>query len=310
MYTFSKLRGGDLMSTEGLRGVIAAIATPVTSAGKPDCARLISRAGYLLSNGCDGLNLLGTTGEATSFSLVERLGVMEAVSKAGLPLDRFMVGTGAASVSDAAELTRAAAQFGFAGALLLPPFYYKGISDDGISRYVERVLTAPGSRAIPLYLYNFPALSGVQYSVSSVSLLLTRFGNTIAGLKDSSGDMAYATQIAQLSASLRVFPSNEGVLLRARAGEFAGCISATANLNARHCASAYHEGDEDALKRASAARAMFTGLPLVAGIKAVLARITGEGEWAELVPPLTKPTKEEVETLWARFGQMPADTWS
>src|SRR6185312_2347488 len=157
-----------LMSTEGLRGVIAAIATPVSSAGKPDCERLISRARHLLSNGRDGLNLLGTTGEATSFSLIERLGVMEAVAKAGLPLDRFMVGTGAASTSDAAELTRAAAQLGFAGALLLPPFYYKNISDDGISRYVDRVLSTGGSQGIPLYLYNFPALSGVQYSISTV----------------------------------------------------------------------------------------------------------------------------------------------
>jgi 4-hydroxy-tetrahydrodipicolinate synthase len=298
------------MSKDGLHGVIAAIATPVTSPGKPDCARLISRAGYLLSNGCDGLNLLGTTGEATSFSLAERVGVMEAVARAGLPLDRFMVGTGAASASDAAELTRTAAQFGFAGALLLPPFYYKGISNDGIALYVERVLNGLGSRTIPLYLYNFPALSGVQYSVAGVSLLLARFGSRIAGLKDSSGDLAYAAQIVQLSARLRVFPSNEAVLLRARAGEFAGCISATANLNARHCAAAYHAGDERALERASAARAMFTGLPLVASIKAVLARITKEGDWADLVPPLTRPTKEEADTLWARFAQMPADTWS
>jgi len=300
----------SLMSTEGLRGVIAAIATPVTSAGKPDCARLISRAGHLLSNGCDGLNLLGTTGEATSFSLVERLSLMEAVSKAGLPLDRFMVGTGAASTSDAAELTRAAAQFGFAGALLLPPFYYKGISDDGVSRYVERVLNTMGSQVIPLYLYNFPALSGVQYSVATVSLLLSRFGTRIAGLKDSSGDLSYAAQIVELSANLSVFPSSESVLLRARAGEFAGCISATANLNAPLCAAAYHGGDEAALERASAARAVFTGLPLVPSIKAVLARVTGEVEWAEPMPPLTRPTQEDLATLWARFAKMPADTWS
>lgn len=299
------------MSTAGLRGVIAAIATPVTPAGKPDCARLIARAEHLLSHGCDGLNLLGTTGEATSFSLAERLSLMEAVAKAGLlPLDRFMVGTGAAATSDAAELTRAAAQFGFAGALLLPPFYYKGISEDGISRYVERVLNALGSLVIPLYLYNFPALSGVQYSVATVSLLLTRFGTRIAGLKDSSGDISYAAQIGRLSPSLRVFPSNEAVLLRARAGEFAGCISATANLNATHCAAAYHEGNEAALERASAARAVFTGLPLVPSIKVVLARTTGEAEWADPAPPLTRPTQAVLETLWARFAQMPADTWS
>jgi len=298
------------MVTEGLRGVIAAMATPVTSAGNPDGVRLIARARHLLCNGCDGLNLLGTTGEATSFSVAERLGLMNAVAKAGLPLDQFMVGTGAASTGDAAELTRTAAELGFAGALLLPPFYYKLISPDGISRYVERVLNAVGSRNLALYLYNFPDLAGVQYSVSTVSLLLSRFGSNIAGLKDSSGDMKYAAEVAQLSRNLRVFPSNEAVLLRARTGEFAGCISATANINARYCAAAYHNGDDAALKRASAARAVFTGLPLISSIKAVLVRITGDPGWADLAPPLTQPTDEESSTLWHRFAQLPADTWS
>jgi 4-hydroxy-tetrahydrodipicolinate synthase len=298
------------MLTEGLRGVIAAIATPMTEAGEPDCARLVARAAHLLSNGCDGLNLLGTTGEATSFGLHERLRVMQAVAKSNLPLDRFMVGTGAASTTDAAELTREAAGLGFAGALVLPPFYYKGITDDGVTRYIERLLNATSSRPVALYLYNFPALSGVQYSVTAVSLLLARFGNSIAGLKDSSGDIAYAEQIVRLSPRLRVFPSDEGVLLRARAGDFAGCISATANLNAPHCAAAYHRGDQAALARASAVRALFSGLPLVPGIKAVLARITGDAAWTVLAPPLMPPGKDELETLWARVNALPSEMWS
>jgi 4-hydroxy-tetrahydrodipicolinate synthase len=270
----------------------------------------VSRARDLLTDGCDALNLLGTTGEATSFSLAERLHVMREVANAGLPLGRIMVGTGAASASDAAELTRAAAEYGFAAALVLPPFYYKGITDDGIARYVERVSVASASRPVPLYLYNFPALSGVQYSVSAVFLLLSRFGSRIAGLKDSSGDLAYARQIAQLSPHLRVFPSDEGTLLRARAGDFTGCISATANLNARHCAAAYHRGDEGALARATAVRQLFTGLPLVPGVKAVLARVTGDVAWSELAPPLVPLGKEDLQTLWARFDALPAGIWN
>ena len=115
-----------------LSGVIAAVATPIDESGAPDLKRAVKLARYLLDNGCDGLNVLGTTGEATSFSLDERKGVMDAYKANGLPLHRLMVGTGAAAVSDAVALTRHAAELGFGGALVLPPFYYKGVPDDGL----------------------------------------------------------------------------------------------------------------------------------------------------------------------------------
>ncbi len=122
--------------TKTLSGVIAAIATPMDEDGAPDLKRAVKLARYLLDNGCDGLNVLGTTGEATSFSLAERKAVMDAYKSNGLPLDRLMVGTGAAAVSDAVALTRHAADLGFAGALVLPPFYYKGVSDDGLVAFI------------------------------------------------------------------------------------------------------------------------------------------------------------------------------
>src|SRR5207244_13458389 len=143
---------GDNMSDK-LQGVIAAIATAVDDKGEPDCARSTALARFLLGNGCDGLNVLGTTGEATSFSLEQRKRVMTAYRDAGLPLDRLMVGTGAASMADAVTLTRHAAELGFAGALVLPPFYYKGVSDDGLVAYVEAIVTATAAKPIPIYLY-------------------------------------------------------------------------------------------------------------------------------------------------------------
>ena len=130
------------MTASKLQGVIAAIATAVDDKGEPDCARSTALASFLLANGCDGLNVLGTTGEATSFSLEQRKRVMSAYRAAGLPLDRLMVGTGAASVADAIALTRHAAELGFAGALVLPPFYYKGVPDDGLFAYVELIVQA------------------------------------------------------------------------------------------------------------------------------------------------------------------------
>src|ERR1700722_14724351 len=146
-----------------LRGVIAAIPTPVNSVGNPDHARFLALARALLADGCDGLNVLGTTGEATSFTSEQRMGVMHAAAK-GLPLERLMVGTGAAAVSDAVRLTRYAGELGFAGALWLPPFYNKNVTDEGVTSYVAAVANATAETEIPLYLYNFPALSGVAYS--------------------------------------------------------------------------------------------------------------------------------------------------
>lgn len=181
-----------------LHGVIAAIATAVDGKGEPDRARSTVLARFLLDNGCDGLNVLGTTGEATSFSLDQRRGVMSAYAAAGLPLDRMMVGTGAAALADAVALTRHAAELGFAGALVLPPFYYKGVHDDGLVAYIDAILAATAARQIPIYLYHFPAQSGLPWHVGLLRRLLDTFGDRIAGLKDSSGDMAYAREAASL----------------------------------------------------------------------------------------------------------------
>ena len=269
-----------------LSGVIAAIATPVDETGAPDLKRAINLARYLLDNGCDGLNVLGTTGEATSFSVDERKGVMDAYKANGLPMYRLMVGTGAASVTDAVALTRHAADLGFGGALVLPPFYYKGVPDDGLVAYVETLVKATEQKPIPIYLYHFPAMSGLPWHVALIRRLLDSFSSRIAGLKDSSGDMAYARSAAAISKNFAVFPSTEACLLEARRGDFAGCISATANLNADLCARAWSQGDTTALDAAVTIRKLFDGKPLVPGVKALLAHIHGEPGLSRVRPPL------------------------
>jgi 4-hydroxy-tetrahydrodipicolinate synthase len=269
-----------------LSGVIAAIATPVDEAGAPDLKRAVNLARYLLDNGCDGLNVLGTTGEATSFSVDERKGVMDAYKANGLPMHRLMVGTGAASITDAVALTRHAANLGFGGALVLPPFYYKGVPDDGLVAYIETLVTATAQTPIPIYLYHFPAMSGLPWHVALIRRLLDSFSSRIAGLKDSSGDMAYARSAAAISKSFAVFPSTEACLLEARRGDFAGCISATANLNADLCAQAWSQGDTTALDAAVTIRKLFDGKPLVPGVKALLAHIHGEPSLSRVRPPL------------------------
>ena len=292
------------MSKSKLRGVIAAIATAVDESGAPDCARATKLARFLLDNGCDGLNVLGTTGEATSFSLDERKRVMSAYRDAGLPLDRMMVGTGAAAVSDAVALTQHAANLNFAGALVLPPFYYKGVPDDGLFAYMDTIVKATSAMPIPIYLYHFPQQSGLPWSVKLIRRLLDAFGTRIVGLKDSSGDMAYAREAAAISKSFDVFPSTEAVLLEARAGAFAGCISATANLNADLCARAWTNGDRAALDAAVSIRKLFEGKPLVPGVKALLAHIHADPALARVKPPLAPFSAADRASVVAGFDQV------
>lgn len=272
--------------TKTLSGVIAAVATPVDESGAPDLKRAVNLARYLLENGCDGLNVLGTTGEATSFSVAERKAVMDAYKANGLPLHRLMVGTGAAAVSDAVALTCHAAELGFAGALVLPPFYYKGVPDDGLVAYIDALVKATGQKPIPIYLYHFPAMSGLPWHITLIKRLLESFPTRIVGLKDSSGDIAFARSAAAISKDFAVFPSTEACLIDARLGLFAGCISATANLNADLCARAWSQGDAAALDAAVAIRKLFDGKPLVSGVKALLAHIRGDPGLARVRPPL------------------------
>jgi 4-hydroxy-tetrahydrodipicolinate synthase len=274
------------MAHDRLSGVFAAIATAVDADGSPDIARCLSLARHLLDTGCDGLNVLGSTGEATSFSVDERKRVMTAYRDASLPLHKLMVGTGAAAVADAVALTRHAAALGFGGALVLPPFYYKGVPDNGLVAYIDALINATVDTPIAIYLYHYPALSGLPWPVPLIRRLREQFGARIAGLKDSSGDLGFSREAAKVAPDFDVFPSTEAVLLEARNGPFAGCISATANLNADLCARAYRQGDQAALQNAVAIRSLFDGKPLVAGVKALLSHIHGDPALAKVKPPL------------------------
>lgn len=283
-----------------LEGVIAATATPLHADLSIDHDRLVRHCRWLLEHGCDGVNLLGTTGEATSFSVAQRRAAMHAVACSGLPLGRFMVGTGAAALPDAVELTRAAMELGFAGALLLPPFYYKGITDEGLVAYVSEVVVRVGP-GLRLYLYNFPQNSGVPYPIEVVRRLKQAHPTIVLGLKDSSGDMAYAADLVSAVPGLSVFPSSEGALGQAGEYGFAGCISATANVTAPFAAPAWHRPGTEAaalgLRQATAIRTAFASSDLIAAIKWALADLHGDGEWTRISPPLRQLSEYEADQL-------------
>jgi len=285
-----------------LSGVIAAAATPVRDDLSIDLDHLIEHCRWLLGDGgCDGINLLGTTGEATSFPVEQRIAAMRSVAKAGLPLDRFMVGTGAAALDDASALTAEAKALGFAGALLLPPFYYKGLDADGVVSYVEALIGKVGAQGLHLYLYHFPANSGVPYTPEIVARLRNAHPEQVLGLKDSSGDLDYSAGLARALPGFAVFPSAEASLGRAGELGFAGCISATANVTGPYAQIAWSGSDEgtkkEALDNAVDIRAIVARFPLVASIKSALALLTGREGWARTMPPLTALSEKQKADL-------------
>jgi len=294
-----------------LKGVIAAAATPLHDDGTIDHERLISHCGYLLSQegGCNGINLLGTTGEATSFSVAQRLAAMRAIATSGLPLARFMVGTGAAALDDAVSLTAGAKELGFAGALLLPPFYYKGIAADAVVDYVSTVVGKVGAEGLPLYLYHFPANSGVPYLPETVQRLRDAFPNTVLGLKDSSGDLDYAAGLARDLPGFDVFPSAEAAIGRVAELGFAGCISATANVTGAFAQAGLSGATEKArqagLDAAVSIRAKIAAFPLVAAVKETLAILSGDSAWRRLLPPLSSLSAEQARALASALEATP-----
>lgn len=287
-----------------LRGVIAATPTPLTNTLTIDTDRLVAHCQWLLGGGgCDGVNLLGTTGEATSFSLAQRLEGMRAVASSGLPLRRMMVGTGASALDDAVTLTAAARDLGFAGALLLPPFYYTGIGGAALASYVETLVERAGADGLKVYLYHIPQNTGVPWPVETVEALRDRFPGIVVGLKDSAGDLEYARALARLD-GFDVFPGSEGSL--GEAG-FAGCISATANVTGALAQAGWRKpGSEEgraAIAEAERIRGALRTFPLVSTVKWALADLKGDASWKRTMPPLQELSEEEAAKLRAALAQ-------
>lgn len=282
--------------TRQLRGVIAATATPLYPDFTPDLARLAAHCRALLNNGCDAINLLGTTGEATAFSTEQRLAVMRSIGASGLPLDRFMVGTGVCALEDTVRLTKAAAELGFAGSLVLPPFFYPDVPADGLIAHIDEVVRRAAHPKLAIYLYHIPQNTGVPWPLEVVSELRRRHPDVLVGLKDSAGDLAYARAVAKEIEGFDVFPSSEAALVNANGDGFAGCISATANLTAKYAQIAWSAQGTDegavAVRKAAELRALIARYPLVASVKSALAATYSDAAWSEVALPL-RPLKPE-----------------
>ncbi|MEO7548643.1 MAG: dihydrodipicolinate synthase family protein, partial [Ramlibacter sp.] len=243
------------------------------------------------------------TGEANSFSLRQRLAIMEAVKAAGFPLERFMVGTGVCSLDESVVLAQSAADLGYAGALVLPPFVYPGIEPAALVAYVDALVKRLRPGGLALYLYHIPQNTGVPWGVVVVAELALRHSGLLRGIKDSSGDLSYSRAVVAAAPSLDVFPSSEATLCDAHRDGFAGCISATTNLTAADSQYAWsHQGSDDgnkAVQRATAQRAILARQALVSSVKAALSVRYRDSGWALSCLPLQPRTEGEIESLAA-----------
>ena len=267
--------------------------SPFADDGTVDTTRFITHAKALLQNGAHGLAPFGTTSEATSLSQSERMAALEALIDAGIAPKQLMPGTGCTSVGDTVTLSAHATKLGCRGVLMLPPYYYKGVSDDGVYDFYARVIE--GVRAtisgLRIYLYHIPHLSGVPITLPLIERLLADYPDVIAGLKDSSGSWDNTKSVIDAFPMLDTYSASESLIPENVAAGGAGCISASSNVNPagiRRLIDGLGSADEGALHaQVGGVRKIFEGLPLIPAIKAAVALQYGDPTFANVRAPLT-----------------------
>lgn len=288
------------------RGIYAAAVSPFKADGSLDFEKSVAYSKHLLSDGgCDGVAPTGTTGEGTSVAMVDRLELPAAFEKAGIETDRVIFGTGAPASGDCLALTKAACDAGYTNVLVLPPYYYKNPSDDGLYAYYANLINGVGRDDLRVYLYHFPQMSAVPLSTDLVLRLKADFGAVIAGLKDSSGDFsqsaAFMKATGGIGSDFDVFPSSEAMLWDGLALGSAGIISGSTNvfgsLTQVALQAAEGQARDTAMEAVQAARAAASKYPLMAAIKQAEAWRTGDDSWARMAPPLVELTDAQ-KTNW------------
>ncbi|MBV8726470.1 MAG: dihydrodipicolinate synthase family protein [Candidatus Eremiobacteraeota bacterium] len=295
------------MTENGIRGVCAAVLTPLDEHLGPDFTKAIRYYRKLFGAGCTALNLLGTTGEALSLPTPARLDFMKAIAGADLPLTQVMVGTSATALTDTLELTRTADTLGFGGALIMPPRPAALLSEDGIVQYYTTIAAALGNRKRFIYLYNFPRLSGVAFSEGLIDRILDKLPAAIAGIKDSSNDLSYESALAIAHPELAIFTSSECHLLAAKRFGLAGCISGTVCLWPERARSLWYAPDDSnaeiAQRELCSLRTDVEKHNLIPAVRFLTSIAENDASWRRTLPPLTELADSSRSTLHNLFLQ-------
>lgn len=298
-----------------ISGVFCASATPITADGSPDHAAFAAHCKALIEEGCDGVALLGTTGEANSFSIAQRQQLLEKVIAAGLDPQRLLPGTSQTNVPDSVTLVKHAVQAGVKACVVLPPFYYKGVSDEGLFRFYAELIEGVGSNDLRVVLYHIPPIAQIGISLELTARLREAFPGVIVGVKDSSGKIESMEAFARSFDNFSVLAGADPFMLPLLHAGGAGCITSSSNLIGRHLRVVFDNWfDANKSDRVDAAQARinawrdlsnaYVQLPT---IKAMLARRRNHAGWTRLRPPLVELNAAELDTVWTKMAALEAD---
>jgi 4-hydroxy-tetrahydrodipicolinate synthase len=296
------------MASQPFSGVLVPVLTPFTPSGEPDAGRFITFCRWLLDQGAGGLAIFGTTSEANSMSPGERMELLDRLIEAGIPAQKLMPGTGACAMTDAAMLVRHALDHGCGGVLMLPPFYYKGVSDDGIFAFISGVIDKVGSSVLKLFLYHIPPMAVVGFSLDLVGRLIKAYPETVVGLKDSSGDWSNTAALIDRYPGFAVFLGSEVFLLDGLRKGAVGCITASGNVNVPGIKKVYDNWrgpQADALQaEITTLRNALQAYPMVPALKRVVAHYHNDPSWAAVRPPLVPLGQVQSAALIADLGKL------
>ena len=290
-----------------LSGVLCPVITPFNADLSPNSDKLVRQCQWLLSQNV-GLAVFGTNSEANSLSVEEKIALLDQLVDAGIDVARMMPGTGCCALPDTVRLTAHAVGLGCAGTLMLPPFYYKGVDDDGLYASYSEVIERVGNDHLRIYLYHIPPISQVGISIDLIERLLKSYPETVVGIKDSSGDWTNTSAMLERRwDNFRIFAGSENFLLRTMQNGGAGCISATANINpaAIHelFATWQSERAAEAQAQLDAVREIVQSYPMIPALKAIVANYGNDPAWETVRPPLVSLGSEQKDSLMKSLDQ-------
>ena len=290
-------------SQNRIEGVLAPVVTPFRADLSPDADRFARHCRWLLRSGCAGLAVFGTNSEANSLSVEEKLELLDALVKGGVAPAALMPGTGHCALSDSVRMTREAVRLGCGGVLMLPPFYYKGVSDEGLYRSFAEVIERVGDDRLRLYLYHIPPVSNVPITLGLIERLLARYPRIVAGVKDSSGEWSNTRAMLERfkDRGFDVFAGSEVFLLDNMRHGGKGCITATGNVNPSAIDRVFRNWrgpDADRLQAGiTATRKIVQKVPMIPALKAIVAHFGNDPQWRAVRPPLVELTAEQEGAL-------------
>ena len=291
-----------------IKGLIAPILSPFNDDLSFNQDLYNALAAELLETGCSGLAPFGTTGEALSVSSAERMAALEGLVASGIDPQVIIPGTGLCNLPESIALSKHAIELGCAGVMTLPPFYFKGLGDDGYVDYFDRFIEGVDHAGLKIYLYHIPQVSGVGLSIDLVKRLRAAYPDIIVGIKDSSSNWENTAQLLDID-GLIVYPGAELPVIDAIRLGGPGCISATANLNGTDiarvidlCHAGQWEQAEAAHADVKAVRLLFQDYAPIPAQKALLAKRTGDSRWNNLRPPFRAISTETRDALAASLA--------